>query len=118
MKPTEYVRPAADELVRRLAEPRRFILALVGPRQVGKTTLLHQAATRSKLTMHYASADEPTLRAPNWVGQHWEAARRLAKDSGSEGVILALDEVQKLHDHYIADINKALEHKEKDILTV
>ncbi len=29
-----------------------------------------------------------------------------------------LDEVQKLHDHYIADINKALEHKEKDILTV
>lgn len=29
-----------------------------------------------------------------------------------------LDEIQKLHDHYIADINKTLEHKEKDILTV
>lgn len=28
------------------------------------------------------------------------------------------DEVQKLHDHYIAQINQTLEHKEKDILTV
>lgn len=29
-----------------------------------------------------------------------------------------LEEVQKLHDHYIAEIAKTLEHKEKDILTV
>jgi ribosome recycling factor len=28
------------------------------------------------------------------------------------------EEVQRLHDHYIGDINKALEHKEKDILAV
>lgn len=29
-----------------------------------------------------------------------------------------LDEVQKLHDHYVGQINTALEHKEKDILTL
>ncbi len=28
------------------------------------------------------------------------------------------DEIQKLHDHYIAEINQTLEKKEKDILTV
>jgi ribosome recycling factor len=28
------------------------------------------------------------------------------------------DEIQRLHDHYIADIHKSLEHKEKDILAV
>ena len=28
------------------------------------------------------------------------------------------DEVQKLHDHYIEEINEALAHKEKDILTL
>ena len=28
------------------------------------------------------------------------------------------DEMQKLHDHYIGQVNEALEHKEKDILTV
>ena len=28
------------------------------------------------------------------------------------------DEVQKLHDHYIGQVNQALETKEKDIMTV
>ena len=28
------------------------------------------------------------------------------------------DEMQKLHDHYIAQVNEALEHKEKDIMTL
>ena len=28
------------------------------------------------------------------------------------------DEIQMLHDHYIADVAKTLEHKEKDILEV
>ena len=28
------------------------------------------------------------------------------------------DEMQKLHDHYIGQVNEALEHKEKDILTL
>ncbi len=28
------------------------------------------------------------------------------------------DEMQKLHDHYIGLVNKALETKEKDLLTV
>jgi ribosome recycling factor len=40
------------------------------------------------------------------------------KTIGEDEERRGLDEVQKLHDHYIADINKALEHKEKDILTV
>lgn len=40
--------------------------------------------------------------------------KKIGEDEERRG----LDEVQKLHDHYIADINKALEHKEKDILTV
>ena len=29
-----------------------------------------------------------------------------------------MDEHQKLHDHYIGEINTALEHKEEDLLTV
>jgi ribosome recycling factor len=45
-------------------------------------------------------------------------ARLKDKKIGEDEERRGLDEVQKLHDHYIADINKALEHKEKDILTV
>jgi predicted AAA+ superfamily ATPase len=33
-----YARPQSETLGRRLAEPRRFIQAVAGPRQVGKTT--------------------------------------------------------------------------------
>ena len=35
-----FSRPQAAILARRLAEPRRFIQAVTGPRQVGKTTLV------------------------------------------------------------------------------
>ena len=35
-----HIRPYADDLVRRLAEPRRFIQVITGSRQVGKTTLV------------------------------------------------------------------------------
>lgn len=39
--PVTYQRPMGAELRRRLAQPRRFIQVVAGPRQVGKTTLAH-----------------------------------------------------------------------------
>ena len=39
-----YERPILKNLLDRLAEPRRFIQVLAGPRQVGKTTLSPMAA--------------------------------------------------------------------------
>jgi hypothetical protein len=80
------------ELARRLAEPRRFIQVVAGARQVGKTTLVEQVTERSGLAIRYASADEPTLRGPDWVAQQWEAARLAA---GGDGTVLVLDEIQK-----------------------
>lgn len=40
------------------------------------------------------------------------------KEIGQDDERRGLDEIQKLHDHYIAGINTSLEKKEKDILTV
>jgi ribosome recycling factor len=40
------------------------------------------------------------------------------KEIGQDEEHRGLDEMQKLHDHYIGETNKSLEHKEKDILTV
>ena len=90
-----YQRPQADILARRIKEPRRFIQAVTGARQVGKTTLVQQVAEASKLPMHYASADEPTLRGAAWIAQQWETARL---NAGSKGALLVLDEVQKITD--------------------
>jgi Predicted ATPase (AAA+ superfamily) len=61
-----YIRPPSEVLARRLAEPRRFIQVVTGPRQVGKTTLVQQVTEGSGLITRYASADEPTLRAPQY----------------------------------------------------
>jgi uncharacterized protein len=92
-----YERPQAAILARRLAEPRRFIQAVVGPRQVGKTTMVEQVVARAGLPVRYASADEPTLRGADWIEQQWEAARAEAtRRTGSPGAVLALDEVQKI----------------------
>jgi uncharacterized protein len=87
-----YQRPQAVELKRRLAETRRFIQAVAGARQVGKTTLVQQVTSAAKIPVRYASADEPALRGPDWITQQWEAARLSAKP---DGAILVIDEVQK-----------------------
>lgn len=86
-------RPQAGILARRLAEPRRFIQVVAGPRQTGKTTLVLQVADGQPLPVRYASADEPTLRGPEWIAQQWEAARLEASAGGG---ILVLDEIQKI----------------------
>ncbi len=70
-----YTRPHAADLRRRLHEPHRFIQVVTGARQVGKTTLITQAAEKSGLPYRYASADEPTLRGLEWIAQQWDAAR-------------------------------------------
>lgn len=93
-----HIRPQAERLASRLSEPRRFIQAVTGPRQAGKTTLVSQVAGESGLPVHYADADHPGLRSLYWIEQQWEAARLLAEQSGPEGAVLVIDEVQKLPD--------------------
>ncbi|MCL4799163.1 MAG: ATP-binding protein [Burkholderiales bacterium] len=91
-----YTRPQAEVLSRRLGEPRRFLQAVTGPRQVGKTTLVRQVAEASGHPIRYASADEPTLRGGEWIEQQWTAARLAARNAGRAGAVLVLDEVQKI----------------------
>jgi predicted AAA+ superfamily ATPase len=71
-------------------------VTVVGPRQVGKTTLVQQVTEAFGLATCFASADDPTLRGASWIEQQWEAARLSAEDGGRRGAVLVLDEVQKL----------------------
>lgn len=89
-----YNRPDAATLASRLREPRRFLQAVTGPRQVGKTTLVQQAVAESGLVARFASADEPALRDGVWIAQQWEAARAEAAAHGR--AVLVLDEIQKI----------------------
>jgi predicted AAA+ superfamily ATPase len=93
LSPAPYTRPQADRLALRLAEPRRFIQVIAGPRQVGKTTLVQAVVENLDRPVRFVSADEPTLRSRDWLVQQWEAAR-LELDAA--GGILVVDEVQKV----------------------
>jgi len=91
-----FSRPYATVLARRLRDHVRLIQVVSGPRQVGKTTLVRQVLERIDLPHRYATADEPTLRGPQWIAQQWEAARLLAGEAGRRGAVLVIDEVQKV----------------------
>jgi len=92
-----YHRPMYNMLVKRLREPRRFIQVLAGPRQTGKTTMVRQVADETRIPVHYASADEPTLQSRAWIEQQWETGRLLAAETkGALEAILVLDEIQKV----------------------
>lgn len=88
------------ELVRgRLHEPRRFIQVLLGPRQTGKTTLIHQVLETLDLPTHVASADQPATKDRSWIEQQWEAGRLLLRaEPRPSAVVLVLDEIQKVPD--------------------
>ena len=92
-----FLRPISNILSERLEEPKRFIQALIGPRQTGKTTLARQIISKTNMPWHYATADEPVLKDRAWIEEQWEAARfSLKSNVGPEKGILVLDEVQKI----------------------
>ena len=77
-----FLRPQLALLSSRLAEPRRFLQILAGPRQVGKTTLARQAIERFDGQAPYASADLPAAPDSSWIEQQWRlvAFDKLGKD--------------------------------------
>jgi len=81
-------------LLSRVQEPRKCIQVLLGPRQVGKTTLILQAAEEVNKPYHYVSADTATLQSLAWIQQEWEVARM--KVEPKRGALLIIDEVQKI----------------------
>lgn len=80
----------------RIEEPRKFIQVILGPRQVGKTTMVYQLL--SQLTISYVSESADAISATNsvWLLQAWETARLKMKASGASEYLLVIDEIQKI----------------------
>lgn len=81
-------------LYQRVKEKRAYIQVLLGPRQVGKTTLALQIAEDLNKPSHYVSCDLATLQDLNWIKQQWDSAR--LKVDPTKGALLIIDEVQKI----------------------
>ena len=91
-----YIREQFHTLKARIEEPRRFMQVLVGPRQVGKTTLVNQVVQAISLphTVEVADAVEP--KDSDWIRRVWESARTIMRLRGESERLLVIDEVQKI----------------------
>ena len=84
-------------LEERIFAPRKFIQALTGPRQVGKTTLVKQLIEKTGIPCLYVSADNVPVVSNVWVEQQWEAARIKLRTTGAKEFLLIIDEIQKIN---------------------
>ena len=85
------------ELIRRrIREPRKLIQVIMGPRQVGKTTMLTQILKKTKINHSFESADAVLNSNTSWLNQVWEGARMAMKASGAREFLLVIDEIQKI----------------------
>ena len=83
-------------LTKRILEPRRFIQVLMGPRQVGKTTMASQMLSKINISYIFESADSVPAVSSDWIEQVWEVARLKKKIEPVKDFILVIDEVQKI----------------------
>lgn len=85
------------QLKQRLTEPAPGrVQLLVGPRQVGKTTLLLGLARQHGWDRHYHACDAPPASLPGFWERAWAAAREEAVRTGTAAIFL--DEVHHLPD--------------------
>jgi hypothetical protein len=80
----------------RLLEPRKFIQVILGPRQVGKTTLVKQFIKGIDSPYIFVSADDVPATNNLWIEQQWQAARIRLKSENANYIILIIDEIQKI----------------------
>jgi len=78
-----------------LSQSTPVIHALIGPRQVGKTTIAHHIQDSLAFPVVYASADSPMPLDTTWIESQWRRALTKFSDSDPR-VLLILDEVQKI----------------------
>lgn len=92
----EFKRVQAKELSSRIAEERDKIQVLIGPRQVGKTTLMDQVLATCTIPYTLAKADNVNPADSDWIHRTWESARGQMRSKQQSEHLLVIDEIQKI----------------------
>lgn len=77
-------------------EPRKVIQVVLGPRQIGKTTVVRQVLCDIHTPHLYFSADDTAVAGSAWLASCWTAARLEAQTHPDAGCVLVIDEIQKV----------------------
>ena len=91
-----YKRTEYQKIRKRLEEPRRFIQVVMGPRQVGKSTVVKQVLQDIDTPFQHFSADQVPATNTAWVSNCWAAVRGMMDNKGLKTMILVIDEIQKI----------------------
>ena len=91
-----YKRQQFQVISSRLEEERHKIQVIVGPRQVGKSTLIGQVLEECALPYESVSADDVVGTSANWLSEVWELQRVRMDVMGQEKRLLVVDEIQKI----------------------
>ena len=91
-----YKRVQYSTLAKRMAEKRRFIQVIMGPRQVGKSTLMKQVVQSQDIPYLLYTADAVPATNLSWISDCWNAARAKMKVEHLSELILIIDEIQKI----------------------
>lgn len=91
-----YKRAEYLTIKKRLEEPRKFIQVVMGPRQVGKSTVVKQVLQDLEMPYQFFSADNVPAGNSTWVSNCWATVRSLQKSKELESMILVIDEIQKI----------------------
>ena len=92
----DYKRQHLSILKSRMGEPRKRIQIIMGPRQVGKSTLVYQFCDDIDTPYDYFSADGVNRFDTAWIPNHWQEARMKMDLHEDKERILIIDEVQKI----------------------
>lgn len=91
-----YKRAEYQIIKKRLEESRKFIQVVMGPRQVGKSTVVKQVLQDLEAPYQLFSADNVPASNTAWVSNCWAAVRSLKESKRLENIILVIDEIQKI----------------------
>ena len=92
----EYKRKQYDVVMERIKEPRLHIQVLMGPRQVGKSTLMDQVLSEIDMPYYLYNADGVDPNDSDWISRTWQAVRNTMLLSQSKEALLVIDEIQKI----------------------
>ena len=91
-----FERSELQKIITRIAEPRKFIQVLMGPRQVGKTTLILQLIKKISIPSLFEAADLVPVSGAVWLEQLWENTRLQMDRQNASEYLLVIDEIQKI----------------------
>lgn len=83
-------------LLSRIKEKRAFIQVVMGPRQVGKSTMVKQVLEATHIPYVRFAADNVPATNTAWISNCWDSARVKMKIEHLPELILVIDEIQKV----------------------